>query len=113
MILFDRVSYTYPGAEEPALRNVSLHLPEGEMVLVMGPSGAGKSTILRLVLGLLLPDSGEVLVEGTGVALLGVGAMVRVALQMVDRPVRDDVIAVPRVMGLTALVVAVVPLLPK
>ncbi len=39
MIHFEHLTYTYPGAAEPALKDVSLELPEGELILVIGPSG--------------------------------------------------------------------------
>jgi energy-coupling factor transport system ATP-binding protein len=49
----DRVSYRYPGAERPALRDVSLTVEPGALVLVAGASGSGKSTLLRCVSGLV------------------------------------------------------------
>ncbi len=58
MITFEQVSFTYPGAAKPALADVSLTLPEGELILLMGPSGAGKSTLLRCVNGLAPHFSG-------------------------------------------------------
>ena len=42
------------------LRDVSAHIPEGEITCLMGPSGCGKTTLLRLILGLEQPDSGEI-----------------------------------------------------
>ncbi len=53
MIEFDRVTYRYPGAQAPVLRELSLDVEEGEFLLVMGPSGAGKSTLLRCLNGLV------------------------------------------------------------
>ncbi|MFV9507374.1 MAG: ABC transporter ATP-binding protein [Oscillochloridaceae bacterium umkhey_bin13] len=53
MITIEGVSYTYPGASQPALRNLSLTVAEGEFLLVCGPSGAGKSSLLRLCNGLV------------------------------------------------------------
>ena len=50
--------------DHTVLERVTLDLHRGETLSVLGGSGAGKSTILRLILGLSLPDSGEVLVEG-------------------------------------------------
>ncbi len=52
-IHFGQLSYTYPGASEPALSNVTLDIAAGEFALVTGPSGAGKSTLLRCLNGLV------------------------------------------------------------
>ena len=60
---FDRVSYTYPGGQQ-ALRAVSLRGEAGERLGVLGPNGGGKSTLLKIALGLLTPDEGEVRVWG-------------------------------------------------
>jgi phospholipid/cholesterol/gamma-HCH transport system ATP-binding protein len=48
----------------PVLDRVDLSLGKGERLMVVGPSGAGKSTILRLLAGLLLPSSGQLLIHG-------------------------------------------------
>ncbi len=61
MIYFEHLTYTYPGSAEPALRDVSLELPEGELILVIGPSGSGKSTLLRCINGLVPHFSGGAL----------------------------------------------------
>ncbi|MER5781174.1 ATP-binding cassette domain-containing protein [Streptomyces mobaraensis] len=69
MITFDDVTVTYTGAGRPTLRDVRLHLPEGELCLVTGRTGVGKSTLLGAVNG-LVPHftgghlSGEVTVAG-------------------------------------------------
>ena len=69
MIVFERVSVTYADATEPVLSGVDLHLPEGELCLVVGRTGSGKSTLLGCVNG-LVPHftggrlSGRVLVDG-------------------------------------------------
>ncbi len=63
------VGYTYPtqvtSKEKPqaALRDVSLHVQEGEYVVVLGHNGSGKSTLARLCNALLIPDTGRVLIN--------------------------------------------------
>lgn len=61
MIHFEHVTYTYPDAARPALRDVTLSIPAGAFVLVMGTSGAGKSTLLRSLNGLVPHFSGGTL----------------------------------------------------
>ncbi len=52
MIRFEKVTLTYPDAGRPALCDVSLHIPEGELALVVGRTGSGKSSLLRAINGL-------------------------------------------------------------
>ncbi len=52
------------------LRDVNLSVNDGETMVVLGASGSGKSTILKLIIGLMKPDRGEVLVNGKDMALL-------------------------------------------
>jgi energy-coupling factor transporter ATP-binding protein EcfA2 len=61
MISFEQVSITYADAEAPVLRNVNLHIPEGELALVVGRTGVGKSTLLGAVNGLVPHFSGGTL----------------------------------------------------
>ncbi len=58
MINIQDLTFTYPGAVRPALRGLSLQIPDGELCLVMGPSGSGKSTLLRCINGLVPHFSG-------------------------------------------------------
>jgi iron(III) transport system ATP-binding protein len=52
----------------PAVESVSLHVALGDAVVILGPSGCGKTTLLRLIAGLEVPDSGEISLNGTKVA---------------------------------------------
>jgi ABC-2 type transport system ATP-binding protein len=54
----------YPGAEEDALRGVSLSVHRGEFFGLLGPNGAGKTTLINVVCNLLVPGSGEVRLQG-------------------------------------------------
>ena len=61
MIQLEHLTYTYPGALTPALNDITLDLPEGQLILLIGPSGAGKSTLLRCLNGLVPHFSGGAL----------------------------------------------------
>src|SRR5690606_21488543 len=58
------VTFTYPGATEPALRDVSLRIAPGETIALVGENGAGKSTLVKLLAGLYEPETGSVLLDG-------------------------------------------------
>lgn len=60
------ISYTYPGSETAALRNVSLDINERAYIAVLGANGSGKSTLARCLTGLLVPDSGTLSIEESG-----------------------------------------------
>jgi ATP-binding cassette, subfamily B, bacterial len=66
-LVFDHVSFCYPGAPAPVLRDVSLELEPGETVAVVGPNGAGKTTLLQLVPRLAEASGGSVRLDGTDV----------------------------------------------
>jgi len=68
VIDFDAVTVTYPGADRPAIRDVSLHIPEGELCLVVGGTGVGKSTLLGAMNGLVPHFTGGVLAGRVTVA---------------------------------------------
>jgi putative ABC transport system ATP-binding protein len=70
VLALDRVRKAYPGGVE-ALRGVSLHVEQGELLAVVGPSGSGKSTLLHVMGTLERPTSGSVAVAGQDVAALG------------------------------------------
>lgn len=61
-VVFDGVTFAFD--EHVVLRDLSFSLPSGSMRIMLGPSGAGKSVLLKLILGLLRPDSGTILVNG-------------------------------------------------
>lgn len=71
------VTFTYPGTDGPAVRDVSLELAAGEALAVVGASGAGKTTVAALLAGLRVPDSGRALIDGVDVAGLSDAERVR------------------------------------
>ena len=66
MIRFERASVTYPGGVH-ALRDLTLEIPDGQMLVIVGLSGAGKSTLIRAINGLVPLTSGDVTVDGRSV----------------------------------------------
>src|SRR5579863_6809279 len=57
-VRFEHVNFTYPGASEPALTDISLHLPPGSSLALVGENGSGKTTLIKLLRRLYAPDSG-------------------------------------------------------
>ncbi len=63
-IEFRHVTFSYPGAEQPALRDVSFVIKPGETLAVVGRNGAGKTTLVKLLARLYDPQEGQILVNG-------------------------------------------------
>ncbi len=66
-IEFRDVSFTYPGKDSPALKNVSFTIHSGEAIALVGRNGAGKTTLVKLLTRLYDPDEGEILVGGRNI----------------------------------------------
>lgn len=62
-ITFDHVTFQYPDAETPVLKDLSLQIKAGETVAFVGSSGAGKTTILNMVIGFIKANSGRVFID--------------------------------------------------
>jgi len=67
-IVFEHVSFSYPGTDRRALEDVNLELKPGSVVALVGENGAGKSTLVKLLCRLYQPDQGRILVDGTDLA---------------------------------------------
>lgn len=63
-IVFENVSFTYPGTDREILKNVSFRIKQGERAAFVGENGAGKSTIIKLLCGLYEPTKGSVTIGG-------------------------------------------------
>src|SRR5690606_7171943 len=63
-LVFEHVTFTYPGAETPAVSDVSFEIRPGESLALVGVNGSGKTTLVKLLAGLYEPDSGRILYQG-------------------------------------------------
>ncbi len=66
-IEFKNVSFTFEGASQPTINNLSFKIPKGQKVALVGKMGSGKSTLSRLIAGILEPSAGAILIDGVDV----------------------------------------------
>ncbi len=76
-IRFENVSFAYPGADRPVLRDVSLHLPRGHKLALVGENGAGKTTLIKLLTRLYRPTGGRITLDGLDLNAWGEDALRR------------------------------------
>ncbi len=74
-VRFENVSFTYPGAQSPALEDVTLHLKPGTSLALVGENGSGKTTLIKLLTRLYAPTSGRILLDGEDLASFEEGAL--------------------------------------
>ena len=106
MISFRHVTARYPGSSRNAVDDISFDVGAGELVVLLGPSGCGKSTLLRTVNRLVPLESGEVDVDGIGVAELdavelrrGIGYVIQAIGLFSHMTVAQNVAVVPSLLG--------------
>ncbi len=63
-IEFKNVSFTYPEADMPVLKDISFSISQGENIAVVGENGAGKTTLIKILCGLYTPSDGQVFING-------------------------------------------------
>lgn len=63
-IRFENVTFTYEGAKEPSLKNISFHIKPGQSLALVGENGAGKTTIIKLLTRLHTPSKGAIFLDG-------------------------------------------------
>jgi subfamily B ATP-binding cassette protein HlyB/CyaB len=96
-IAFDHVDFRYRLDGQEVLKDVTLQIPDGQMVGIVGPSGSGKSTLTKLIQRLYVPESGRVLIDGVDIAMIDVAWLRRqvgVVLQenvLFNRSIRDNI----------------------
>ena len=61
----EQLGFRYPGAAQPMLSNISLHLKQGMSLALVGENGSGKTTLIKLLTRLYMPDEGRILLDGS------------------------------------------------
>jgi osmoprotectant transport system ATP-binding protein len=104
--VFDHATKRYPGRETPAVDDLSLTIPAGEVCCLVGPSGGGKTTAMKLVNRLVELTSGDVRIDGRSVTALdetelrrGIGYVIQQVGLFPHMSVGDNVGTVPRLLG--------------
>ena len=69
-IVFDRATKRYPGRPQPAVSELSLTIPAGDICVLVGPSGGGKTTAMKMVNRLISITEGDIRINGTSVRSL-------------------------------------------
>jgi osmoprotectant transport system ATP-binding protein len=105
-IVFDHVTKRYPGRGAPAVQDLSLTVPAGDICCLVGPSGAGKTTAMKLVNRLIDIDEGDITIGGRSVRAMnvtelrrGIGYVIQQVGLFPHMTVADNVATVPRLLG--------------
>ena len=103
---FDRATKRYPGRRDPAVDDLSLSIPAGEICCLVGPSGGGKTTAMKLVNRLVELTSGDVRVGGRSVRALdavelrrGIGYVIQQVCLFPHLTVAENIATVPKLLG--------------
>jgi osmoprotectant transport system ATP-binding protein len=105
-IVFDRVTKRYPGLPGPAVHDLSLTVPAGEICMLVGPSGGGKTTAMKMVNRLIEITEGDITIAGRSVKSLdvnelrrGIGYVIQQIGLFPHMSVEDNIATVPRLRG--------------
>lgn len=106
MIRLENLTKSYPGQSEPAVRELTLDVPAGEIVVFVGPSGCGKTTTMKLINRLIEPTSGRIHLDGADVTEVNpdllrrrIGYAIQQTGLLPHRTVADNIATVPKMLG--------------
>ena len=106
MIELQGVGKTYPGSTVPAVADLDLHIPVGEILVLVGPSGCGKSTTLRLINRMIEPTSGRIIFDGEDVTTVNadhlrrrIGYVIQQIGLFPHQTIAQNIATVPKLLG--------------
>ncbi len=106
MIQLQGVGKIYPGSTVPAVADLDLHIPEGEILVLVGPSGCGKSTTLRLINRMIEPTSGRIIFDGEDVTTVNpdelrrrIGYVIQQIGLFPHQTIAQNIATVPKLLG--------------
>jgi osmoprotectant transport system ATP-binding protein len=106
MIRLENLTKTFPGQDEPAVEELSMEIPEGEIVVLVGPSGCGKTTTMKMVNRLIEPTSGRIYLEGEDVTKTNpdrlrrrMGYVIQQIGLFPHMSIADNIATVPKMLG--------------
>lgn len=103
MLKFENVCYTVPGTDADIIKDLSLELLDGEILVITGPNGGGKSTLARLAMGIIAPTSGRILLDGVDVSGMDITQRARLGIGYAfQAPARFKGLTVRRLLTLAA-----------
>jgi osmoprotectant transport system ATP-binding protein len=105
-IVFEHVTKRYGQSPKPAIDDLSLTMPAGDICVVIGPSGAGKTTVMKMVNRLISITAGDITVDGTSVNSLdvtelrrGIGYVIQQIGLFPHMTVEHNIATVPKLLG--------------
>lgn len=106
LIRLEKVSKTYKGSQEPAVKELDLSVKKGEVLVLVGPSGCGKSTTLRLINRLIEPTSGKIFLNAEDVTEVNpnelrkkIGYVIQQIGLFPHRTIAENIATVPSLLG--------------
>ena len=106
MIELQGVGKIYPGSDVPAVADLDLSIPKGEILVLVGPSGCGKSTTLRLINRMIEPTSGRIIFDGEDVTKVNadhlrrqIGYVIQQIGLFPHQTIAQNIATVPKLLG--------------
>ncbi len=106
MIRLENLSKTFPGQDEPAVKDLSMDIYEGEIVVLVGPSGCGKTTTMKMINRIIEPSSGHISLEGEDVTNANpdklrrrIGYVIQQIGLFPHMTIADNIATVPKMLG--------------